>query len=218
MTTKYFDFIKDTFKKVTDPSYSPEYSAGLLDLYYSKKKFHEDYLHDSPKESGKYFHFLKEAVKHSDVNIVFELGNREGMSTIAIWDSLRSNQELYTFDTVIDLRFVPEHVRDSSVFNFVHKDCLDEGKIIEILGERKIDILFSDTIHTFDQIQKEWNLYKNYLSDESMIFIDDIGLKDKNLITKEICESSDFDVDFFDSGKVLHSSGFGVYSLARKKY
>ena len=54
------------------------------------------------------------------------------------------------------------------------------------LESNKIDLIFFDTIHTYDQVKAEFELYKDKLSDGCIVLIDDTKLNDKGRFFDEI--------------------------------
>ena len=45
---------------------------------------------------------------------------------------------------------------------------------ISEITNKKVDLLFCDTIHTYEQVRKEFMAYKDLLSNEAIILVDDI--------------------------------------------
>jgi len=128
-----------------------------------------------------YFALLHNIVSRlSDNASICELGNREGLSTLAILDAMRSSQSFVTIDTVVDLRFIPGDMgnqrQDEGSFLAIHGDCLHPDVIdaVDSFIKTKISLLFCDTIHVYEQVQKEFEVYEPLLADEAIILVDDI--------------------------------------------
>ena len=113
---------------------------------------------------------------------ILEVGNREGLSTLAIYDALNESSKFVSIDIVKDLRFVPPEVFEDPRFIFGVADCLDPISVLSTqryFFPNKIDFVFFDTIHTYKQISSEYQNFKNILSDDCIILVDDINLADK---------------------------------------
>jgi len=66
-------------------------------------------------------------------------------------------------------------------------------RVLEILAGRKIDILFIDSWHRYDQAMKDWNAYKPLLNKGAIVICDDIcpgnkggGIEDMDKFWDEI--------------------------------
>lgn len=168
------------------------------------------YYQDQPKGSGKYLYFMHLLTKHYDrfKNIV-ELGNREGLSTLAVSTAMSEGQHFTSIDIIKDLRFVSNSIRESTQITFLFGDCLSSSVLDAV--PKNIDLILFDTIHSYQQVSQEWNKYKPLLSDEAVVLIDDINFADKRRILSELGdECVIFENEF------LHSSGFAVIVFNRK--
>jgi hypothetical protein len=65
-------------------------------------------------------------------------------------------------------------------------------------------LIFFDTIHTYDQVKKEFDLYKDKLKDGAIILIDDIKINDKGVFFNE------WEGEKYDLTDWCHISGFGL--------
>ena len=151
------------------------------------------YMNNMPIESFEnkrchgYFALLHNIVSSLPSHLaICELGNREGLSTLAILDAMSEDHLFLSIDAKPDLRFVPPE-KGNSLDNFVAMigNCLDKNtiqKVEEFLsvqalspnGKKKIGLLFCDTIHTYEQISSEFKSYEYLLADEAIILVDDI--------------------------------------------
>lgn len=162
-------------------------------------------------EAGGYFHWLTLLAKHSDSKLIVELGNRYGTSTIALYHGLKTNQRLITLDTEHDQRYVTDLMFKDPRVKFIYGDCinlksyLDSNESIPI----DIDILFTDTIHFYEQVSSEFEVYEPLLSDEAIIIIDDIYLNDKGRFFYGTPHKK------YDLSQLCHGSGFGVIHYIR---
>jgi len=121
-------------------------------------------------------------------SIILEVGNREGLSTLTIFDALKSSHKFITVDIEEDLRFVPPRVFEDPRVSFGIGDCLDHEvfqRILKRTSPKKVDLVFFDTIHTYEQINAEYNNFKPLLSQDCIILVDDINLADKGKFYEE---------------------------------
>jgi hypothetical protein len=137
-----------------------------------------------------------------DNAIVVELGNREGLSTLSAINYLKEKQQFFSVDIINDLRFVPNELKNKDNVNFIFGDCLSTETINKIPNE--ISLIFLDTIHTYDQVKKEFESYKDKLKDGAIILIDDININDKGIFFNEWVGEK------YDLTDWCHVSGFGL--------
>jgi cephalosporin hydroxylase len=156
-----------------------------------------------------YFTLIHNTIKElPDDAIIVELGNREGMSTLAIYDALKPNQKFYTIDIVKDLRILPKSFFEDDRVKIIYGDCTGSD-IINLFEDDSIDFLFSDTIHYYDQINNEFKIYKNKMKNNSILYVDDIRLNDKgNFFTEWVGEKYDLDA-------WAHEYGFGCFKYVK---
>ncbi len=163
-------------------------------------------------EAGAYYHWLTLLMQHADAKLILELGNRYGTSTIALFHGMKKSQTLITVDTEIDQRFVPPEIFQSSQVKFVFGDCVDlttyDQNEMEIPID--IDILFTDTIHYYEQVSAEYQVYEHLLADEALIVIDDIHINDKGRFWDEMISHKKYDLT-----QLCHGSGFGAIHYIR---
>lgn len=152
-------------------------------------------------------------------NIV-ELGNREGVSTLCIWDKLPSDATFTTVDIVKDQRYCPDEMYHDKRVKFVFGDVSDlsiyKNKSDNSNNSKNeipfdIDYLFSDTIHYNFQISDEFEVYQHLLADTALVAIDDIHLNDKNKFFEKIPYTK------WDLTKPYHASGWGLFLYERKE-
>lgn len=196
-----------------------EYTEKNQDIVWGDNKNHVDNINplfikylknDLP--NGKvcgYFTLLNNIVQQlpDDATIV-ELGNREGMSTLAIYDALKPNQKFYTIDIEKDLRLLPEKFFNDDRVSILLGDCINKN-ILDLFKDNSIDFLFSDTIHHYWQINNEFKHYESKLKNESILFVDDIGLNDKGLFYDEWVGEK------YSLGSWCHESGFGCFKIKK---
>ncbi|MFA6049634.1 MAG: class I SAM-dependent methyltransferase [Candidatus Paceibacterota bacterium] len=158
--------------------------------------------------SGLYYKFFKAFTRLAKPKVIVELGNREGAGLCSFWGGLTEpDQEIHTFDVVPDLRFVGPAIKEDQRVKIYINDVLSP-EAYQLFDTKSIDVLFCDTIHTADQLSKEWAVWSPRLAEQAIVFIDDINLEDKitafRAINQERLEMTE-----------LHASGFGVVFFKR---
>lgn len=138
----------------------------------------------------------------NDAKIV-EFGNREGFSTVAILDALKDSQRFFTVDIVEDLRCVNKELcKDNTKFLF--GDVFGDHVFNNIPNQ--VDLFFFDTLHTYEQVSREFNTYKLNMKNGCIILVDDINLNDKRRFYDE------YEGKKYDLTNLCHSgSGFGAF-------
>jgi predicted O-methyltransferase YrrM len=161
-------------------------------------------------EGEHYLTFLNYLIKKVRPKTIVELGNREGMSTLCIYDAIKKvGGNFYTVDIERDQRYCPDVMYQDKQVTFLWGDVSS----IDILKKipHEIDFLFSDTIHYNFQIQDEFAIYQHFLADTALVAIDDIHLNDKGVFFDEIV------YDKWDLTNLCHSSGWGLFLFIRKE-
>lgn len=160
-----------------------------------------------------YFSLLHNLTSNlDDDGIVVELGNREGLGILSIYDALKENQILYTLDIVDDVRFINDKIHNDERVHILNDfDALDTQRIINTFEEKSISMIFMDTIHTYEQVLMEYITWKPYLKDNCIILVDDIRPSMPGRTKWRFHQ--DFDIDNkYDVTEWAHNdTGFGVY-------
>lgn len=160
-----------------------------------------------------YFSLLHNLTSNlDDDGIVVELGNREGLGILSIYDALKENQILYTLDIVDDVRFINDKIHNDERVHILNDfDALDTQRIINTFEEKSISMIFMDTIHTYEQVLMEYITWKPYLKDDCIILVDDIRPSMPGRTKWRFHQ--DFDIDNkYDVTEWAHNdTGFGVY-------
>jgi predicted O-methyltransferase YrrM len=142
-------------------------------------------------------------------NIV-ELGSREGISTLCMWDKLPKDASLTTIDILKDQRYCPDAMFTDTQVNFIFGDVCDlsifKGDI-----PLDIDFLFSDTVHYNFQITDEFEVYQHLLADKALVAIDDIYVNDKHKFFEKIPYTK------WDLTELYHRSGWGLFLYERNE-
>ena len=121
-----------------------------------------------------YFSLLHNLTSNIEGTIV-ELGNREGLGILSIYDALGENSELYTLDIVDDVRFINDKIKSDSRVHILNDfNSLDADRIEKTFEKKSISMIFLDTIHTYEQVLEEFKLWEPYMKDDCVMLIDDI--------------------------------------------
>ena len=121
-----------------------------------------------------YFSLLHNLTSNIEGTIV-ELGNREGLGILSIYDALSNNSELYTLDIVDDVRFINDKIKSDSRVHILNDfNSLDANRIEKTFEKKSISMIFLDTIHTYEQVSLEFKLWEPYMKDDCVMLIDDI--------------------------------------------
>ena len=121
-----------------------------------------------------YFSLLHNLTSNIEGTIV-ELGNREGLGILSIYDALSENSELYTLDIVDDVRFINDKIKSDSRVHILNDfNSLDVDRIEKTFDKKSISMIFLDTIHTYEQVTQEFKLWEPYMKDDCVMLIDDI--------------------------------------------
>ena len=165
-----------TLEKIISETQSSPYikwnDASLADLIrydnvYNVFIFNKDGNHG-------YFSLLHNLTSNIEGTIV-ELGNREGLGILSIYDALSENSELYTLDIVDDVRFINDKIKSDSRVHILNDfNSLDADRIEKTFEKKSISMIFLDTIHTYEQVSLEFKLWEPYMEDDCVMLIDDI--------------------------------------------
>lgn len=134
---------------------------------------------------------------------ILELGNLQGVSTVMMYSELASDATLTTVDIIKDQRYVPEEVFKDPRVKFVYGDGLNLN-IYNNTIPKEIDLWFTDTVHFYQQVRDEFDVYEPLLADGAFILIDDINLKDKRKLFDELS------FEKWDLTEWCHHNGFGL--------
>ena len=91
---------------------------------------------------------------------IVELGNREGLGILSIYDALGENSELYTLDIVDDVRFIKNEIKNDPRVNILNDfNSLDGNRVSKTFEKKSISMIFLDTIHTYEQVLAEFQIW-----------------------------------------------------------
>ena len=158
-----------------------------------------------------YFSLLHNLTSNIEGTIV-ELGNREGLGILSIYDALSESSELYSLDIVDDVRFVNDKIKSDSRVKILNDfDALDSDRVSKTFEKKSISMIFLDTIHTYEQVLAEFQLWEPYMEDDCVMLIDDIRPsmegRTKWRFHKELNYTYKYDVTEW----AHNDTGFGVY-------
>lgn len=158
-----------------------------------------------------YFSLLNNLVSAVD-GIVVEVGNREGLGILSMYNGLKENQKLYSTDIVDDIRFVPSKIIDDPRVHILNDfNCLDEERVAKEFEPKSISLIFFDTVHTYEQISEEYRIWGPYLKDDCVILVDDIRPYMPERTKWKFHEELDVTHKYDVTEWAHNPSGFGVY-------
>jgi predicted O-methyltransferase YrrM len=159
---------------------------------------------------GSYVKFLPLLIQKLGLKKIYELGNREGLSTLAIFDGLPADAAFTTIDIDRDQRYCPEAMFKDPRVKFIFGDVSDLS-IFQNNIPTDIDFLFTDTIHFDFQLRDEWAIYQHLLADQALVAIDDINVNDKRKLFDELA------FEKWDLTELCHVSGWGLFLFERRE-
>jgi len=158
-----------------------------------------------------YFSLLHNLTSNIDGTIV-ELGNREGLGILSIYDALSENSELYTLDIVDDVRFINDKIKSDSRVHILNDfNSLDVDRIEKTFEKKSISMIFLDTIHTYEQVTQEFKLWEPYMKDDCVMCIDDIRDYMPGRTKWRFHEELDYTHKYDVTEWAHNDTGFGVY-------
>ena len=158
-----------------------------------------------------YFSLLHNLTSNIDGTIV-ELGNREGLGILSIYDALLPNSEFYTLDIVDDVRFVNDKIKNDSRVHILNDfDALDFGRVQRTFDKKSISMIFLDTIHTYEQVMEEFRIWEPYMKDDCVVCIDDIRPSMPGRTKWKFHQELNYDNKYDVTEWAHNDTGFGVY-------
>ena len=115
----------------------------------------------------------EEAQKRKNPHIV-ELGVDKGLSTRVFLSAI--NEKIDSKLTSVDINDC-SNVCNSLKWNFIQSNSIDINNVLDKSPEiikRGIDILYIDSLHVLDHVQKEFFIYSKFLNKNSTVFFDDV--------------------------------------------
>ena len=158
-----------------------------------------------------YFSLLHNLTSNIEGTIV-ELGNREGLGILSIYDALSENSELYTLDIVDDVRFINDKIKSDSRVHILNDfNSLDVDRIKKTFEKKSISMIFLDTIHTYEQVTLEFKLWEPYMKDDCVMLIDDIRDYMPGRTKWRFHTELDYTYKFDVTEWAHNDTGYGVY-------
>ena len=158
-----------------------------------------------------YFSLLHNLTSNIEGTIV-ELGNREGLGILSIYDALSENSELYTLDIVDDVRFINDKIKSDSRVHILNDfNSLDSNRIEKTFEKKSISMIFLDTIHTYEQVLAEFQLWEPYMKDDCVMLIDDIRPSMPGRTKWQFHTELDYTYKYDVTEWAHNDTGYGVY-------
>ena len=158
-----------------------------------------------------YFSLLHNLTSNIE-GIIVELGNREGLGILSIYDALSENSELYTLDIVDDVRFVNDKIKSDSRVHILNDfNSLDVDRIEKTFEKKSISMIFLDTIHTYEQVLEEFKLWEPYMKDDCVMLIDDIRPSMTGRTKWRFHTELDYTYKYDVTEWAHNDTGYGVY-------
>ena len=158
-----------------------------------------------------YFSLLHNLTSNIDGTIV-ELGNREGLGILSIYDALQPNSEFYTLDIVDDVRFVNDKIKNDPRVHILNDfNSLNADRVKKTFNEKSISLIFLDTIHTYEQVTQEFKLWEPYMKDDCVMCIDDIRDYMPGRTKWKFHQELDYAHKYDVTEWAHNDTGFGVY-------
>ncbi len=184
-------------------------NSSLADLCRVDREF-SVYLFNRDGNHG-YFSLLHNLTSNVEGKIV-ELGNREGLGILSIYDALSVNSELYTLDIVDDVRFINDKIKSDSRVHILNDfNSLDVDRIENTFEKKSISMIFLDTIHTYEQVTQEFKLWEPYMKDDCVMLIDDIRDYMPGRTKWRFHTELDYNYKYDVTEWAHNDTGFGVY-------
>jgi len=104
-----------------------------------------------------------------------------------------------------NIAYIEKHF---SNFTFMRGDSIELAPEIGELGA--IDLLFIDTVHTYERTWAEFNAYRPYLADNAVVCLDDLFRPGMELVWYELPVPHRIRLDKLHIGGAPTDGGFGV--------
>jgi RimJ/RimL family protein N-acetyltransferase len=197
------DRIRMEIHAPTHPAVPPSLKRvrEICDTYRAAEDLRPRWLRDLDLDpTSVYYRFLFECSRTLRPAVVFEIGTCEGKSAAHL---AAGNPDglVITLDVRPTARTHVENLRLPNLV-FLQSDSMDAPRNLRHMP--KIDLLFIDGDHRFDQVYAEYALYRPHVKDDGLIFFDDID------ISGEMRRLWAAIPDPKESLPALHYTGFGV--------
>ena len=155
-------------------------------------------------EGNFYYQWLAHLVRIKKPNLVLELGNGLGLSTLMMLSELSEKARLVSCDLIKQLDVIPPHIFNDTRLKLYFGNDLN----LNIFGDNLpvgIDMLFIDSEHTFKHISAEWEIYKNLCNRGAIVILDDIRMHDMFTFWESLPYPK------LELTEKCHFSGFGFF-------
>ena len=112
---------------------------------------------------------IKEKISNIDKPLILELGVKEGRSTKMFLEICDKNDGNLISIDILDY----SKVSNNPKWKFIHSSD-DNFEYINKFIEKKVDVLFIDSLHEPNHIRKVFYNYFNFVKINGLIFIDDV--------------------------------------------
>ena len=158
-----------------------------------------------------YFSLLHNLTSKVD-GIIVELGNREGLGILSIYDALQPDSKFFTLDIVNDNRFIKNEIKNDPRVNILNDfNSLDGDRVSKTFNKKSISMIFLDTIHTYEQVLEEFKLWEPYMKDDCVMLIDDIRPSMPDRTKWRFHTELDYTYKYDVTEWAHNDTGFGVY-------
>ena len=158
-----------------------------------------------------YFSLLHNLTSKVD-GIIVELGNREGLGILSIYDALQPDSKFFTLDIVNDNRFIKNEIKNDPRVNILNDfNSLDGDRVSKTFDKKSISMIFLDTIHTYEQVLSEFQLWEPYMKDDCVMLIDDIRPSMPGRTKWRFHTELDYTYKYDVTEWAHNDTGFGVY-------
>ena len=201
--------LKDIISSTESSPYIKWNDESLLELIkdnnvYNVFMFNKDGNHG-------YFSLLHNLTSNISGTIV-ELGNREGLGILSVYDALKPDSQFYTLDIVNDNRFVTNKVKNDHRVHILNDfNSLDADRIEKTFEKKSISMIFLDTIHTYEQVIDEFKLWEPYMKDDCVMLVDDIRPSMPGRTKWRFHTELDYTYKYDVTEWAHNDTGFGVY-------
>jgi len=179
----------------------------------------EEFITEAFRKSGTFYvSTLYEKALEIKAKAIVELGMMIGQSTHALLKvAMENGGHLYSIETNRDsLPLVGEALKsgglDTSFWTAIHGDDLEVVKT----WVKPIDLLFVDTLHTYEQTLNELKAYSKFIVEHGIIILHDTYVEPSRLVKKAIDDWMNLNRDWTYEDITPHNDGWGLGLLKRR--
>jgi predicted O-methyltransferase YrrM len=113
---------------------------------------------------------------------------------------------------VNDIRFIGDKIRNDDRVKILNDfDALDADRVKREFKEKSISMIFMDTVHTYEQLKAEYEIWGPYLKDDCIIMVDDIRPSMPGRTKWKWHVETQFTQKYDVTEWAHNDTGFGVY-------